>query len=149
LYSALYVTVPKYVSHPSLVIYSFLNPTHKSETGTVNRCGITIANHRHQSIWWANQKHWAAVRSYLLHSFLQVHNVAAPFTSHRKLCNYGGAKTIFHEPNHHVLTFRHPILSCRIVYVLSTTRDDLCVWYLYFPNMWLVLCNVSYIYVED
>jgi hypothetical protein len=32
----------------------------------------TIANHLDQLLWWANQKHWAAVvvRSYLLHSFL-------------------------------------------------------------------------------
>ncbi len=28
------------------------------------------------------------VRSYLLHSFLEVHNVADPFTSHWSICNY-------------------------------------------------------------
>ncbi len=138
MYSALYVTVQKYVSYPSLVIYSFFNPTHKSETGTVNRCGITVANHLHQSIWWANQKHWAAVRSYLLHSFLQVHNVAAPFTFHQppQTLQLRGSQNHFHEPNHHVLTFLHPVLSWRIVYVLSTTGDDPCVLYLYLLNMW-------------
>ncbi len=33
--------------------------------------GLLIANHMDQLLWWANQKHWAAVRSYLVHSFLQ------------------------------------------------------------------------------
>jgi hypothetical protein len=33
-------------------------------------------------LWWANQKHWAAVRSYLSHSFLQLNSAAEPFTSH-------------------------------------------------------------------
>jgi hypothetical protein len=49
--------------------------------------GLLIANHLDESLWWANQKHWAVVRSYLLHSFLQVHSVAVPF-SHFNLCNY-------------------------------------------------------------
>ncbi len=49
--------------------------------------GLLIANHLDQSLWWANQKYWAVVRSYLLHSFLQMHSVAVPF-SHFKLCNY-------------------------------------------------------------
>jgi hypothetical protein len=34
--------------------------------------GILIANHLDQSLWWADQKLWSPVRSYLLHSFLQV-----------------------------------------------------------------------------
>jgi hypothetical protein len=50
------------------------NPTNKTETGTANNRwgGLLIANHTDQSLRWANQKHWASVRSYLLHSFLQV-----------------------------------------------------------------------------
>jgi predicted metalloprotease with PDZ domain len=35
--SAQYVTLHKYVSHPSLVIHFFCNPTHKTETGTANK----------------------------------------------------------------------------------------------------------------
>jgi hypothetical protein len=31
--------------------------------------GLLLANHLDESVWWANQKHWATVRSYLLHSF--------------------------------------------------------------------------------
>jgi len=50
--------------------------------------GLLIANHLDQSLWWTNQKHWATVRSYLLHSFLQVHSTAGPFTSHGNMRNY-------------------------------------------------------------
>jgi hypothetical protein len=54
----------------------FCNPTHKTEAGAANRWGgRLIVNHMDESLWWANQKHWAAVRSYLLHSFVQVHTV--------------------------------------------------------------------------
>jgi len=35
--SAQYVTLHKHVSHPSLVIHFFCNPTHKTETGTANK----------------------------------------------------------------------------------------------------------------
>jgi hypothetical protein len=66
---AQYVTLSKYFSHPSLVMYYF-------------------ATHLDESLWWANVKHWVPVRSYLLHSLLQVHSAAAPFTSHGNLHNY-------------------------------------------------------------
>ncbi len=36
-----YVTLLKYISHPSLVIYSFATPPIKNETGTGNRRGTT------------------------------------------------------------------------------------------------------------
>jgi hypothetical protein len=35
--SAQYVTLEKYFSHSSLVIYSIPTPTHKAKTGTANR----------------------------------------------------------------------------------------------------------------
>jgi hypothetical protein len=41
-----------------------------------------------ESLWWANQKHWAGVRLYLLHSFLQVHSAAARFTGLGNVPNY-------------------------------------------------------------
>ncbi len=34
-------TLQKYFSHPSLVIYFFFNPTHKTETGPANKRGTT------------------------------------------------------------------------------------------------------------
>jgi len=75
----------------------FCNPTYKTETGTANRWGwTTIANHKVESLWWTNQKHWAAVRSYLLHSFVQLHSigwlVGSPFTGHGKAYNYAEQK---------------------------------------------------------
>jgi hypothetical protein len=50
--------------------------------------GLLIRNHLDQSLQWPNQKHWIAVRSYLLHSFLHVHRAVTPFTSHGNLRNY-------------------------------------------------------------
>jgi len=41
-----------------------------------------------------NQEYWAAVRSNLLHFFLEVHNYVAPFTSHDKLHEFGAEKSI-------------------------------------------------------
>jgi hypothetical protein len=49
---------------------------------------LLIANHLDQSLGCANQEHSQEVRSYLLHSFLQMHIVAATLTSHRKRWNY-------------------------------------------------------------
>jgi hypothetical protein len=49
----------------------FSNPAHKIETETVQTCGrLLIANYMDQSLWLANQKQGAAVRSYLSHSSL-------------------------------------------------------------------------------
>ncbi len=59
---------------PSLVVYSFATPPIKLKLGHQIGGGLLIANHMDQSLWRAAQKHWAAVRSYLLHSFLQVHS---------------------------------------------------------------------------
>jgi hypothetical protein len=57
--------------------------------------GLLIANHLDQPDDWAtNQIYWATVRSNLLHSFLEVHNCVAPFTSHGKLQEFGAEKPI-------------------------------------------------------
>jgi hypothetical protein len=63
--------------------------------------GLLIANQLDQSLWSTNQKYWAAVGSNFLHSFLEVHNCAAPFTSHCKLHEFGAEKPIsWAEPAH-------------------------------------------------
>jgi hypothetical protein len=85
--SAQYATLPKYFSHPSLVMYSFAIHI-KLKLGLQIRGGLLIANHLDQSLSWANQKHSVPVRSYLLFSFLQVRSAAAPLISHGNLCNY-------------------------------------------------------------
>jgi hypothetical protein len=69
-------------------MYSSATPPIKPKLGPQIGGGLLKPNHLDESLWWANQKHWAAVRSYLLHSFLQVHSVAAPFISHGNTHNY-------------------------------------------------------------
>ncbi len=90
------VTLQKYFSHPSIVIYFFATPPIKLKLRQQTGRGLLIANHLDESLWWANQKHWAAVGSYLLHSFFCRCTVLQRFfTSHRKLCNYAQPKPIF------------------------------------------------------
>jgi hypothetical protein len=56
-------------------------------------------------------------RSDLLHSFLQVHTVAGPFTSHSKVCNYANpepfswAKPSYFEFSSSNFTVQDDILS--------------------------------------
>jgi hypothetical protein len=80
-----------------LVIYSFMYSfatlwTKLKQGQQQIRGRLLIANHLDQSLWWGNQKHWEQGRSYLLHSFLQVHWAAGPFT--RKRAQLCWAKTI-------------------------------------------------------
>jgi len=74
--------------------FLFGNPTNKTVRGTSYMCGLLIANHLDQSLWSTNQKYSAAGRSNSLHSFLEVHNCVAPFTSHGKLHKFGAEKPI-------------------------------------------------------
>jgi hypothetical protein len=113
--NAQYVTLQKKNSHPSLVIYFFASPPIKLKLGQQIGEGLLIANHLDQSLWWANQKHWAAVRSYLIHSFLEVHNLGAPFTSHCKLCHYAEPKS-FSSAKLAYFDFFHLIFICRVRY---------------------------------
>jgi hypothetical protein len=97
----------------------FSNPTHKPENGMANRCGgLLIANHLDQSLWWANQKNWAAVRSHFVHCFLEVHRVVARHASAtpQLLLEVMLSQNYFTEPNRHVLTFYHSIVLVRITY---------------------------------
>jgi hypothetical protein len=81
-------------------MYSLATPPIKLKLGQqigrgllITRVLLVITNHLDQSLWWANQKHWAAVRSYLLNSLLQVHSAAEPFTSHGNVRNYTEPKS--------------------------------------------------------
>jgi hypothetical protein len=75
-----------------LVMHSFATPPIKLKLGQQIGGGLLIANCLDQSLWRANEKHWVAVRSHLLHSFLQVHSTSAAFTSHGNLRNYADPK---------------------------------------------------------
>ncbi len=58
------------ISHMQVYLL-FCNPAHWTETRTANRWELLIAeSHVDESLWLANQKQGAAVRSYLLHSSL-------------------------------------------------------------------------------
>ncbi len=100
-----------YISHPSLVMYPFATPPIKLKLGQQIDGELLTANHLDQSLWWANQKHWAVVRSYLLHSFLQVHSAAAPFTSHGNVQHLCWAKTIFLSQTGDALILIHKLLQ--------------------------------------
>jgi hypothetical protein len=63
-------------------------------TGTAYTWELLIANHLDQSLWSTNQKYWAAVRSNLVHSCLEVHNGVATFPCHGKLLEFGAGKPI-------------------------------------------------------
>jgi hypothetical protein len=106
----------KYFSHPSLVIYCFAIPPMKLKLGRQKGWGLLIGNHLDKSSWWTNQKHWAAVKSYLLCSFVQVQSVVAvPFTCLYKVSNYAEPKP-FSWTKQPDLNFLHLILLFRITY---------------------------------
>jgi hypothetical protein len=110
-------TLQKYFSHPSLVICCFAIPPMKLKLGQQKGRGLLIGNHLDKSSWWTNQKHWAAVKSYLLCSFVQVQRVVAvPFTRHYKVYNYAEPKPFSWTKTSQILTFLHLILLFRIAY---------------------------------
>jgi hypothetical protein len=94
---------------PSLIMYSFATPPLKLKLGQQIGGGLLIANHLGQSVWCANQRYWEALRSYLLHSSLQVKGAVAPFTSHSKVHNSADPKPAY-------FTFLHRNVLCRIAY---------------------------------
>jgi hypothetical protein len=98
------MTLQIYVSHPSLVIPIKLTPGQQ-----IGR-GLGLANHLDESLWWANQKHSATIRSYLPHSFLHC-SALSPATA---MCPIMRSQNHFLEPNWQKLDFLHPILLCEI-----------------------------------
>jgi len=97
---AQYVTLQKYFSHPSFVMFFFGTPPIKLKLERQIRGGLLIANHMDQSVRWANQRHWTAVRSYLLHSFLQVHSLLCLLPA-MATCAIKLSQNYFPEPNRH------------------------------------------------
>jgi hypothetical protein len=87
--------------------------------------GLLIANHLDQSLWSTNQKYWAAVRSNLLHSFLEVHNCVTPFTSHSKLHEFGAGKPISWTKLAHFDVFAINFTVCN--HILRTGGDVLII----------------------
>jgi len=115
-------------------------------TGTAYTWGLLIENHLDQSLWSTNQKYWVAVMSNLLHFFFEVHNCVAPFTSHRKLHEFGAEKLIsWAKPAHFdFFAINFTVWS----HILSTSRDalraapgELFILGLY-EYLWYPTCNV-------
>jgi hypothetical protein len=92
------VTVQKYFSHPSLVIYFFATPPIKLKLWTANRSGITN-NKPPGPIIMVGQSEMLI--SNHITFFYAVTIVAAPFTSH--------GQNNYIERNWHISTFLHPI----------------------------------------
>jgi hypothetical protein len=67
----------------------------QTETGTANSWGTTNSKPPGPIIMMGESETLSHNRSYLLHSFLQGQRVAAPFTSHCKVCNYAEPKLFF------------------------------------------------------
>jgi hypothetical protein len=93
--------------------FLFCNPTNKNETGIGKRLGTTNSkppgpiNHYDGGI----QKHRRAVRSYLLHSFLQVHTFARPFTKPLQTVQLCGAKPAYFDFLSSNFNVHDPVLS--------------------------------------
>jgi hypothetical protein len=104
----------------------FSNPTHKTETGTADTWGTTNRKPSGPIIMMgANQKQGAVVRSYLLHSFLQVHTVAAPFYQSPQTVQSCWAKTtVFLNQTGMFSLFVIQFYSCK-GHILSTPGDAL------------------------
>jgi hypothetical protein len=73
-----YVTLQKYFSHPSIVIYFFPTPPIKLKLGLQMGGRLLIATHLDQSNYLANQQ--------------QVLGFAMPFTSLSIMCKIAGPK---------------------------------------------------------
>ncbi len=120
---AQYVTSKKkklfFTSKFNYVADCFATPPMKLKMGQHTGQRLLIANHLDQSLWWTNQKHSAAVRSYLSHSFLQVHGCA--FCHPLQIVQLCWAKTIFLSQSRMFwLSF---IQFYSADHILSTTAD--------------------------
>jgi hypothetical protein len=106
-----------------LVMYPFATPPIKLKLGKQILGGLLITNHLDQSLWWSNQKHWAAVRSYLLHNFFAGAERCWAFYQPRQLRNYAEPK-LFSWVKPAYVRFSSSIFTVQD-HILSTARDAL------------------------
>jgi hypothetical protein len=99
--SAQYVTLQKYISHPSIVT-SFSEPTNKTKTGTANSWETTNSKPLGPNIMIGQSETGSG--NHII--FITV------FSGRLKMLG----QDQFAKPNQHVLTFVHPILNCRVAY---------------------------------
>ncbi len=121
---AQHVTLDNKTKCLGLAVFFFWgNPTNKPVTGTAYPWELLIGNRLDQSLWSTHQTYWATVTSNLLHSFLEVHNSVAPFTSHGKLQEFGAEKPISWAKPAHFDFFTINFIVCS--HILSTGGDAL------------------------
>jgi hypothetical protein len=99
--SAQYVTLQKYISHPSIVI-SFSKPTNKTKTGTANSWETTNSKPLGPNIMIGQSE--IVSGNHIIFITL--------FSGRLKMLG----QDHFAKPNQHVMTFLHPILNCRVAY---------------------------------
>jgi hypothetical protein len=99
----------------------FRNPSDKTETGIAKRWETTNSKPPGPIITMS-QSETLKDSQIILHSFLQVHSVVAPFTNPSN-CAIMLSQNDLPEPNGHILTFLHPIFLED--YILSAAGDAL------------------------
>jgi hypothetical protein len=103
-----YVTLHKYFSHPSLVIYFLSTPHIKLKLGLQIGARLLIANHLDQSeTRSSSQIIFITLFSCMCTALMCILPASAN-------CAKLVGNNHFAEPNWHVLTFLHPILMCRV-----------------------------------
>jgi hypothetical protein len=88
------VTLGKYFSHPSLVMYSFAIPPIKLKLALQIGGELLRVNHLDESLGWASQKYRAGVRSYLLLFYAGAQRCCS-FHRPRQCAQLCGDKTVF------------------------------------------------------
>jgi hypothetical protein len=88
------MTLHKYLSHPSLVIYFFPTSAIKLKLALQIGGRLLLANHLDQSLWLANEKQGVAVISYLPHSLPTGVRLCCAFYQTQQTLRKCRAKTI-------------------------------------------------------
>ncbi len=113
-----YVTLPKYFSHPSLVIYLFCATSHIKltnwQTGTANFVGTTNSKPPGPIIMFDQSETWSSSQNRFITLFrctaLMRLLAASAYWAHMQEQNH------FPELNRHILAFLHLILMCMVTY---------------------------------
>ncbi len=112
-----YVILQKVIFTSKFGYLLLCNPKDKTESGTLNRWGTTNSKSLGAIIWWANQKHSAAIRSYLLHSWER--GLLRLFQATTN-CIIIMSQNHFPDPNWNIsgifYLFLHPILLFKITW---------------------------------
>jgi hypothetical protein len=92
---AQYVTLDNKIKMSTFSCLFFGNPTNKSVSGTAYMWGLLNSKPPEPILMIDNHRYWAAVRSNLLRTVLEVHNCVAPCTSHGQAPQIWCRKTNF------------------------------------------------------